>query len=196
MTELGNHKRLICLTHVHILCVPNVQVQCIDFFLSTMFSMSDILILHYYITGRDIPPGALSPPIVSGISVALSLVFCVVFWRWLFVLLSFFAWPLCCLSFDLRILITHLVSSNSSYPHVLILVLISFLNVIFSSSDILIPHVQINYSISRVHVCFRRVTGLYFVFHTWIIHWMFSCRTLIVFIYLLRIIYSKHWLLK
>ena len=30
-----------------------------------------------------------------------------------FVLLSFFFWPLCCLSFDLRILITALVSSNS-----------------------------------------------------------------------------------
>ena len=36
------------------------------------------------------------------------------FCRSLFVLLSFFFWPLCCLSFDLRILITHLVSSNSS----------------------------------------------------------------------------------
>jgi len=29
--------------------------------------------------------------------------------------LSFFVWPLCCLSFEIRILITHLVSSNSSY---------------------------------------------------------------------------------
>jgi hypothetical protein len=34
----------------------------------------------------------------------------------LFVLLSFFFWPLCCLFFfDIRILITPLVSSNSSY---------------------------------------------------------------------------------
>ena len=34
----------------------------------------------------------------------------------LFVLLSFFVWPLCCLSFfDLRILIIPLVSENSSY---------------------------------------------------------------------------------
>ena len=41
--------------------------------------------------------------------------FCVVFCRSLFVLLSFFFWPLRCLSFfDLRILITTLVSSNSS----------------------------------------------------------------------------------
>ena len=36
--------------------------------------------------------------------------------RLLFVLLSFFFWPLCCLfSFDIRILINLLVSSNSSY---------------------------------------------------------------------------------
>jgi hypothetical protein len=35
--------------------------------------------------------------------------------RSLFVLLSFFLWPMCCLSFELLILITHLVSSNSSY---------------------------------------------------------------------------------
>ena len=35
--------------------------------------------------------------------------------RWLFVLLYFFYWPLCCLFFfDIRILITSLVSSNSS----------------------------------------------------------------------------------
>ena len=32
----------------------------------------------------------------------------------------FFFWPLCCLSFDLRILITHLVSSNSSHSRMFI----------------------------------------------------------------------------
>jgi hypothetical protein len=38
------------------------------------------------------------------------------FCRSLFVLLHFFFWPLCCLFFfDIRILITPLVSSNSSY---------------------------------------------------------------------------------
>ena len=40
---------------------------------------------------------------------------CVMFCRSLFVLMSFFVWPLCCLSLDLRILMTHLVSSNSSF---------------------------------------------------------------------------------
>ena len=56
-----------------------------------------------------------SPPVFSGICVARSLVFCVMFCGSLFVLLSFFFWTLCCLSFfDLRILITPLVSSSSS----------------------------------------------------------------------------------
>jgi hypothetical protein len=50
-----------------------------------------------------------------GVRVTRSLVFCVMFWRSLFVLLSFYFWPLCCLSFfDLRILSTPFVSSNSS----------------------------------------------------------------------------------
>jgi hypothetical protein len=38
-----------------------------------------------------------------------------VFCRSLFILLFVFIWPLCCLSFDLRLLITPLVSSNSSH---------------------------------------------------------------------------------
>ena len=42
--------------------------------------------------------------------------FICMFCRSLFVLLSFFTWPLCCLFFDLRILITSLVSSCSSSP--------------------------------------------------------------------------------
>jgi hypothetical protein len=50
----------------------------------------------------------------SVVFVARSVVFSVVFCRSLFVLLSFLFWPLCCLSFDLRSLITYLVSSNSS----------------------------------------------------------------------------------
>ena len=39
------------------------------------------------------------------------------FCRSLFVLLSFFFWSLCCLFFHLRILITPLVSSKSSYSN-------------------------------------------------------------------------------
>jgi hypothetical protein len=56
-----------------------------------------------------------SHPVFSGVRGARSLVFCVVFCRSLFVILSFFFWSLCCLFFfDLRILIIPLVSSNSS----------------------------------------------------------------------------------
>jgi hypothetical protein len=48
----------------------------------------------------------------------ISLVFCVIVCRSLLVLLYFFFWPLCCLSFfDLRLLITPLVSTNFSFGH-------------------------------------------------------------------------------
>ena len=47
-----------------------------------------------------------SPQILSGVRVARSLVFWVLFGRSLFVLLSLFLWPLYCLSFDLRFLVT------------------------------------------------------------------------------------------
>ena len=52
---------------------------------------------------------------ISGVRVTRSLLLYVMFCRSLFVPLSFFLWPLCYLFFfDLRILITPLVSSNSS----------------------------------------------------------------------------------
>ena len=47
--------------------------------------------------------------VFSGDHVAQSLVFCVVFWRSLFVLLSLFFWPLHCLSLEVRLLIIPLV---------------------------------------------------------------------------------------
>ena len=55
-------------------------------------------------------------PGFSGVRVARSLDFCALFYWSFFVLLTLFYWSLYCLSFfDLRILITPLVSSNSSY---------------------------------------------------------------------------------
>ena len=52
-------------------------------------------------------------PSFSGVHVTRSVVFCAVFCRSLFVRLSFFCLPLCCLSFfDLRILITSFISST------------------------------------------------------------------------------------
>jgi len=55
-----------------------------------------------------------SPPVFSGVHVTRSLVLCVMYCRSLLVLLPLFFCPLRCLSFDLRILITPLVSLNSS----------------------------------------------------------------------------------
>jgi hypothetical protein len=52
-----------------------------------------------------------SAPVCSGVRVTRSLVLCVCF---VDRSLSFFLWPLCCLFFDLRILITPFASSNSS----------------------------------------------------------------------------------
>ena len=56
-----------------------------------------------------------SPAIFSLVRVTRSLILCAMLCRSLFVLLSLFLWPICCLSFEWLILITHLVSSNSSY---------------------------------------------------------------------------------
>jgi hypothetical protein len=54
-----------------------------------------------------------SPSVFSGVRVTRSLVLCVMFCR----SFVFFFWPLCCLFFfDIPILITSLVSSNSSWP--------------------------------------------------------------------------------
>ena len=53
--------------------------------------------------------------VFSGVRITRSLVVCVMFCRSLFVVFSFFFWPLCCLFFfDLLILINSLVSLSSS----------------------------------------------------------------------------------
>ena len=63
-----------------------------------------------------IPEHLSSPPIFSGIRVTRSLVLYVCFVDRCLSFCTFFFWPLCCLFiFDMQILITHLVSSNSSY---------------------------------------------------------------------------------
>ena len=58
-------------------------------------------------------------PVGSGVRLARSLVFCAMFCVSLFVLLTFFSWPLCCLSiFSIRLLINPLVSSSLSYSYI------------------------------------------------------------------------------
>jgi hypothetical protein len=60
-----------------------------------------------------LPEHLSSPPVFSGVCVTRSLVLCVYF---VDRCLSFFFWSLCCLFFfDIQILITPLVSSNSFY---------------------------------------------------------------------------------
>ena len=64
----------------------------------------DILTFHEHLS---------SPPVFSGVRVARSFIFCVMFCRSLFALLFFFFLLLCCLPFfDLLLLITPLVSSD------------------------------------------------------------------------------------
>jgi hypothetical protein len=71
---------------------------------------------------RTLPGHLSSPPVFSGVRVTRSLVLYVCF---VDSCLYFFFWPLCCLFFfDIKILITPLVSSNSSCPFVLFLLLI------------------------------------------------------------------------
>ena len=70
-------------------------------------------LFYFYIDGFGL---------LSYVRVTRYLVFCVMFYRLLFVFLSFFVWPLCCLSFfDLRPLLTPLASWNSSYESVVFL---------------------------------------------------------------------------
>jgi hypothetical protein len=56
-----------------------------------------------------------SLPVVSGVRVTPSLVLYVCFVDSCLSFCTFFFWPLCCQFFDIRILITPLVSSNSSW---------------------------------------------------------------------------------
>ena len=69
-----------------------------------------------FVAGTAHPSSAPEFPLdFSGVRVTRSFVLCVLFCRSLFFLFSFFFWSSCCLSFfDLRILITPLVPSNSS----------------------------------------------------------------------------------
>jgi hypothetical protein len=66
-----------------------------------------------------LPDHTSSSTVFSGVRGARSLFFCVMFCRSLFVPLSFFFWPLYCLSFYLRLLITPLASSSCSYQRYL-----------------------------------------------------------------------------
>jgi hypothetical protein len=69
-----------------------------------------VSLVEYELPNITVHPSTL--PVLSEICIVRSLAFGVVFCGSLFILLSLFC-PFCCLSFDLRILITPLVPSNS-----------------------------------------------------------------------------------
>ena len=76
---------------------------------------------HRYITTEELEQELVTlaehvgvPPVLVGYCYSIFSFMCM-FCRWLFVLLYFFFWPLCCMFlFDIRILNTPLISSNSS----------------------------------------------------------------------------------
>ena len=76
-----------------------------------------------------LPEQIKSPPVLSGVRVTRSLVLCVCFVDRYFVILSFFFWPLCCLFFKLRILIT-------SLWYLQILHLITFMDIWLNVRDV------------------------------------------------------------
>jgi len=70
------------------------------------------IVFHFSLINND-------SAIITVFHLLLIFSFICMFCKSLFVLLSLNFWPLCCLSFDLRILITLFVSSNSSYWNIL-----------------------------------------------------------------------------
>ena len=108
---------------------PNLKKIYIPLFLNYLCKVFFFTFLYfrinyamYFSVTRRVPlveqelltiPEHLSSPFFSGVHVTRSIVFCVMFCRSLFVLLSFFFFSLCCLFFDLRIMIIPLVSSKS-----------------------------------------------------------------------------------
>ena len=107
--------------------IPGLEVGCRSSVVESDNAILHTLIsnLHYLTWARRVPliklelptlPKHLSsPPVFNGVRVTRSLVLCVLFCRSLFAILSFFFWPLYCLSFfDVRNMITPSVSSKCS----------------------------------------------------------------------------------
>ena len=100
---------------VHVLLMLFVFMyayQCLCILVSNTISMSFNRTVTWQVSHMEqelltLPEHLSSLSVFSGLPVARSLVFCVVFCISLFVLLSFLSWPLYCLSrLDLRLLIT------------------------------------------------------------------------------------------
>jgi hypothetical protein len=125
-----------------------------------------------------------SPPVVSAVGVAQSLVFCAVFWDrcW-----SFFFWSLCCLSFfEIQILFTPLVSST------LLIAVVSFIGTGNRNTrrNTLTTYVLGNYSIflalvfvALCEVQFHPLSGGLRL--AWVCRGFLSCCLFIVFSFVL-----------
>ena len=98
--------------------VPFVVIT-IRFFLQSWRSIGFVRIVMPHVEQElpTLPEHLMLSPDLSGVRVARSSVFCVMFCRSLFVILSFFLWSLCYLPFfDLRLLITPLVFQIFFFP--------------------------------------------------------------------------------
>jgi hypothetical protein len=105
--------------------VPSCDVR-YDFHLRSIFDYVHVVLVSFacmyvywcptwcHVLQNLLTQSGSGPRIFSGVHVAISLVFCILFYGSLFVLLWFFTLPLCCLSFDVRLLITPVVSSSCS----------------------------------------------------------------------------------
>ena len=96
-----------------------------------------------------------SLPVFSEVRVTRSLVLCVMCYRSLFVLLFFFFCLLCCLFVDLRILVTTLVSSNSSSTESFVLVV----RLNSSSTESIVLVVRLNSSSTESFVLVVRLNS-------------------------------------
>ena len=101
------------------------------------------------------------------------------FCRSLFDPLYFFFWPLCCLFFDIQILITPLVSSNSSCPFVLFLLAIVLSVLWYTDSDY--PFGDFKLFLSFCTFSFGHCVVCSLIYRFWLPHWYL--QTLLVLLY-------------
>ena len=104
----SRHKEIL-LTHTHLYYIY-IYIHCWKF--SLLHNKSG--------AGTAYPSGEPEfTPGFSGVRVTRSLVLCVCFIDRCLSFCTFSFWSLCCLSFDLQILITLLIASNSSYRYIM-----------------------------------------------------------------------------
>ena len=93
------------------------------------------------------------------------------FCRWLFVFLYFSFWPLCCLSSDLRILITPLVSSSSSERHAITRILLKMaLNTHYRITENLLKFIILTFPFVM------KATQTFFTYLTRMFIWMLHLK--------------------